>query len=171
MRVGIVVTTQDGRAEVSTARQGPCGSCSEQGACSLPIATVTNSVELVTAKNQLGAKPGDTVEIDLAGHTELGVSLLVWIVPMVGLIGGAVLGVLTREPLGLAEDPAALLGAGIGVAAAYLGLRRLDRRVTDDPRLVPEIIKVVAAPSCTSLPGVAENVVRIGRSGGNASNH
>lgn len=118
----------------------------------MPIGPTQNSPEIVTAENIAGAKPGDTVELDLSGHMELKLSLLVWAVPIAGLIAGAILGVRLHAPLGVGEDPAAMVGALVGFVASYGLLKAVDRRSADDPRLVPHVVRVVRGDSCQALP-------------------
>ena len=128
-----------------------CDSCADHGGCGVGDGPTRN--QLITAKNAVGARAGDTVEIDLPPRGELKLSFLVWVVPLIGLIGGAVGGALIHSALGLSQDIGTLLGAAFGFALAYLVLRRIDRSVADDPRLSPYIVKVVGALSCASERG------------------
>jgi len=109
--------------------------------------------EELLARNPLQAQPGDRVEFDLEGHTELKLSLLVWIVPLLGLIAGAILGATFHSFLSLDRDAATLLGLAAGAAAAFAIVMRIDRRAAKDERLIPVILKVL--PSTNGPNGSA----------------
>lgn len=142
-RYGIVLDTDGWRARVSAAPRGLCGDCTEQGACALHIGGPGGNPEIVTADNRFGARPGDTVELELAGRMELKLSLLVWVVPLIGIVGGAVAGTLLGGRLGVDEDLAVLAGSVLGFAFAFLILRRVDRKATGAASLLPRVARVV----------------------------
>ena len=153
-RIGYIIETDGDRATVSTTRRGICAACSERSSCSFESALGKDVPEKVVVRNAIGANPGDFIEFDLQGHTELKVSLLVWIVPLVGLIAGAVLGAGMHVYLSLEQDPATLLGAAIGFIIAFAVVVLCDRRVADDARLLPLVLRVVKPSSCPELsPG------------------
>ncbi len=143
--IGIVLTARDGRAEVSTSRSGACGHCSERASCGVD-ATSTRP-EVVTVDNPIDAQPGDLVELTLASGTAFRLSLIIWGLPLLGLIAGAAAGVALHRPLGLSEDVATLLGVGAGLALAIAIMRRFNRNATGDERLRPSITRVVEACS------------------------
>jgi sigma-E factor negative regulatory protein RseC len=169
--IGTVLETDGNRAEVSTSREDPCGGCSERSACGMGLFAKPREV-LLTAENRVNARPGDTVELALSAPTALRLSLLVWILPLAGLIAGAVLGVALHERLRIGEDPAALLGAAVGVVASALLLVRYDRRAARDRRLVPRIVKVVSRGAIPDRPHVDASPIRrhVG-AGGNSCAH
>jgi sigma-E factor negative regulatory protein RseC len=147
-RLGYVIDTTGERATISTSRRGVCEGCNERSTCAFDLALGKDKPVQVVARNPIGARTGDFVEFDLPGHTELKVSLLVWIVPLAGLVAGAVVGSNLHEALGLSRDPGTLLGAFAGLAIAFALLRLYDRRAAKDPRLVPRILKRVDSLEC-----------------------
>lgn len=142
---GVVLRTDGTRAEVSTSRRGACSACSEAAACG--IGDAERCDEVVSVRNAVGARVGDTVELDLPGNAVLRLSLLVWIVPLTGLILGAAAGSLFAAGAGMAgptsSDAVALLGALAGTIGAFAVLRAVDRRHGGDPELTPLITRVV----------------------------
>lgn len=148
-RYGIIIDTDAGRARVSAAPRGPCGECTGQGACALHIGGTGGNPEVVTADNRLGARPGDTVELELPGRMELKLSLLIWVVPLVGLIGGAVAGTLLAGRLAADEDVTALAGSVLGFLLSFVFLRRVDRKAAGGAQLVPRVARVVARAACS----------------------
>ncbi len=164
-RIGTILKTSGNHALVSTTRRGICDGCTDRSSCTYddPFTNATEDMlEKITALNPVNAQPGDHVEFDLPGHTELSLSVLIWVVPLLGLIAGAVLGAYTHQLLSMDRDSATLLGLVAGAAAAFAVVIRIDRKATGDERLTPVIQKVLSSspptascstPSCSSCPG------------------
>ncbi|HMB69380.1 MAG TPA: SoxR reducing system RseC family protein [bacterium] len=131
---GIVLSVEDGRADVSTSRSGACAGCSDVAACGLSDAV--SCTQVVTVRNPVGARPGDSVELALPESAALRLSLLVWVVPFAGMVVGAVAG-------SAAGDGGTLLGALAGAGGAFAGLHRVDRRLAASRRLTPFIARVM----------------------------
>ena len=156
-RIGIVIETTGQSARVSAPRRGVCDGCADRSSCSFEQALGQDKPEMVEVYNGIGAQPGQMVQFDLPGHTELAVSLLVWVVPLIGLITGAALLASLHERLSLAQDSATLLGAGVGFAAAFLPVVLFDRLAAAKSRYVPSILKVVSPSSCSGSLRVADS--------------
>jgi sigma-E factor negative regulatory protein RseC len=115
---------------------GGCGRCHEAGGCQSGLLTRLFRPEpkLYSIVNSIGARPGDRVVVRVRDGATLRAAALAYVLPVLFLIGGAALG----TALGGAGDGAAALGAllglGIGIAAAA-GLRR-GGAGTDRPVLV-----------------------------------
>ncbi len=169
-RTGTVLKTSGDHALVAATRRGICDGCADRSNCSVEdpfthAAEASDEVlEHLTARNPIQAQPGDHVEFDLPGHTELSLSVLVWIVPLLGLIAGAVLGANIHQVLSMDRDSATLLGLLAGAAAAFAVVMRIDRKAAGDERLTPVILKVLSSsPSntstsstpCSSCPGAS----------------
>lgn len=152
-RIGFIIDTQDDRARISTSRRGVCDGCSDKS-CSFEHSVSNDKPEIVTVINTIDASPGDTVEFDLPGHTELKVSIIVWLVPIVGLIAGAAIGPLLE--LTVNQDISSLVGAILGFLAAFSLVILYDRHASKDPRLIPIILKVVSPDLCSITPGPSE---------------
>jgi sigma-E factor negative regulatory protein RseC len=153
-RIGIVIETTGQSAQVSAPRRGVCEGCADRSSCSFENALGQDKPEIVVVHNPIDARPGQTVEFDLLGHTELKVSLLVWIVPLIGLIAGAAVGAFLHERVSISQDPATLLGAAIGFIAAFLPVILFDRLAAGKTKYIPSILKVINPSSCTDSPRV-----------------
>ncbi len=141
-RHGIVIETHDDKALISSLKRGVCESCTEKDSCSLEDSLQKDVPQKVSALNPLGAQPGDQVEFNLQGHTELKLSLIVWTVPIIGLLLGAILGSKLSATLSMTPDSAALIGSIIGFAVFTVPMMIYDRLVSSDPSLMPVITKV-----------------------------
>ncbi len=149
-RIGLVLNTKDKYATVSTSRTGACAECAEKFSCSSEISEEKGVPEVITAINPIQAKPGDYVEFDLSGHTELKVSLIVWVIPLIGLITGAFTGSRLSETL--SQDSGTLLGAFLGFIITFSIIMIYDRYFVDKEKLIPLISKKVQKSDCIELP-------------------
>ncbi len=152
-RVGLVVRTDGQHAMVSASRRGACDGCADADGCSVGSRPDPKTAEVVDAVNPVGARAGDWVEFDLTGHSELAASAVVWGMPLVGLVGGVVIGGGGHQLVGLSQDTAALIGSAVGLALAVVVMRAIDRRVAGSDRLVPRIERVVSRADCPPRTG------------------
>ena len=109
---------QPGVAEVSLLRQMECGLHCD-GACAGCSQKPKEEI-LALASNSIGAKPGDHVEVEPASRHNIGISVVAFVVPCVGLGVGYALG---QSLLGLGEGMAlltALAGLVVGCLPAVL---------------------------------------------------
>ena len=131
-----MVEVQPGRARVQTRRSGACESCKARGGCS-GLGGGRDARVWVT--DTLGVGEGDEVLIAVPEGTVVRASLLLYLLPVLALLGGAVLGNRLAPGLGLPADlGAAVLGAG-AMAVAFGLARVLGRSEADGPRIVGRV--------------------------------
>ncbi len=147
-RVGIIQEVSGKYAVISSSRRGICEGCSEKSTCSFDNALGKSVPELVTAVNSIQAKPGDQVEFDLTGHTELKVSLIVWTVPLLGLVLGATTGSFYHELIGFTKNSGTLLGLILGLAFGFAGVVAYERLFVNKEATLPVLLKVLRPQSC-----------------------
>lgn len=147
-RYGCVIKSSGDRALVSTTRRGVCDGCGERASCSFDKALGEGKPEELEVLNPVHAEAGDFVEFDLPGHTELKISLVLWAVPLLGLVAGAAAGASLHDVLSMDRDLATLLGAFAGLALFFLPVKLLDRKAKRDDRLTPRILRVVNPTQC-----------------------
>lgn len=117
-------------AEVEITRSTACGeSCASCGLC--PGRTAK-----VVAINEIGAKSGDTVIIDMSDKKVLGAAFLVYIVPLIMLIIGYCL----SYPIFRSEGISILTGF-ILMAVTFIVLMRADRKLRR--KYIPRIVKII----------------------------
>lgn len=110
--------------EVNLLRQTECGlHCS--GACESCSQKPPQDI-LATASNTIGAKPGDFVEVEpTAGHN-IGASVVVFLLPCIGLMAGYLVG---QTAFSLSE--AAALGTAVaGLVLSFIPAFLLNRSMT-----------------------------------------
>ena len=131
---GTVVEIRDQVILVSTAAKGACHSCSARGVCHMG----GDKTMVVEARNLIGAQAGDTVRICLSSRSVLGAAFLLYVVPLLVFLGGFILGqALTQNQLW-----AVLLGF-LSMAAAYVGIRLVDRWLDRKRKLLPQVTEIV----------------------------
>lgn len=150
-------------AEVATRQQTACGSCAAKAGCgtSLIAAWFNRRAPVFLLRNDIGAAPGDEVIIGLdEGRLQRG-TLLLYALPLAGLLLGAIAGERAFAHLGLAAELGAVLTGLLGLVAALLYVRRVTggealgrdagvrllRVVGRTPPFAPGDIRVAAAYS------------------------
>ncbi|MGB4467079.1 MAG: SoxR reducing system RseC family protein [Azovibrio sp.] len=117
------VTGLEGEFALIQLEGGGCGRCHEQGGCGGQQLTqmFCSTPRQYRVRNPLGARPGDQVSIILPAGALSRYATLAYGLPLLGLIGGAVLG----QALG--GDSGALSGGLSGVVVAACLMRRRIR--------------------------------------------
>ncbi len=87
---------------------------------------------ILETENTVGASPGDKVILEVPPGQIIKTSLVVYGVPLLGLVGGVALGYLVAGPLGIPgkKDLLGIILAAAGLAAALALVALYDRRLT-----------------------------------------
>jgi positive regulator of sigma E activity len=117
-----VVELNGTRATVEIERASACEGCHKQaegGSCSVcTLMGGENQRHRAVAENSLGARVGDTVYVESPTAKVLGYAFLVFVLPvLLAMIGYGIAAIVSEK------DPIRLLGALIGFAGAFVGLR------------------------------------------------
>jgi YHS domain-containing protein len=107
---------------------------------------------VVRARNKAGAKIGDLVTLDLGSGVLVKGALLVYLVPIVGLVCSAVLGAMLHQSVGLDETLAAIVFGVGGLAVSFLITRVLSGRMGAGESLTPIITGVLKSSCEGALP-------------------
>lgn len=144
---GRVTALVDDCARVSAARRSACGQCQVNNACGTSLLDRVfgrQPVELL-AHNPVGAQVGDEVIVGLSEAGLLRSAAAAYLIPLLGLIGGAWLG----EQLGGTQaEIATVLGAMSGLALAFWWLRGYSVALAQRPEYQPVILRRLT-PSVT----------------------
>jgi sigma-E factor negative regulatory protein RseC len=148
------VAKVDGDAvEVVTERRTACGSCSAQKGCgtSLIAAWFPQRKLRFRVHNAIGARVGDQVVVGLdEAYLQRG-ALLLYAVPLIGMLVGAVAGESVGSALGMHPEPGAIGGGLLGLFGA-LGLVRRTRLESAGEHAV-RLLRL-AQPSISVTPGI-----------------
>jgi positive regulator of sigma E activity len=118
---GIVTQTAGGKLAVKVISPGSCDSCPIHDNC-------YSSGKVVWLPRQEGIEVNDHVHFSISNASVLKVSALVYGVPLLGVMGGIILGYLLFFR-SLADDPRTLASVGLGVILFLAGgflVSRLD---------------------------------------------
>jgi len=127
------------RAVVLVQKSGACAHCSAAAACGGAEDGQSRQVEV---RNPLGARVGDRVRVAVSTRAFLGASFWLYVMPLLALVAGGLLGQLTAGHFGLdAERLSAIMGT-LGLIGSFLLLRLVGRRLAGNDH-IPCIIAVL----------------------------
>ncbi len=129
---GVVTSLQGALAKVHFQRGSMCAHC---GAC---LAVGEKEMEILADNSTAGAKPGDLVTVELSAGKVLRASVLAYVIPLIGLVAGVLLGSLLSEIAGV------ILGVGL-CALSYALLRILDKKFQKRQTFRPRITGILEA--------------------------
>ena len=138
---GVVTGIEESFALVKVVRKAACAHCPSAGSCHIE----SNRAMLVRAQNVAGAQIGQRVKLSIPPGSVLAASFLLYLVPLFGLVFGAVFGKLVVAPL-FVNLSSELLAAGIGLltmAGVFFGIRFYDRHRRQKEKYVPKIIQII----------------------------
>jgi sigma-E factor negative regulatory protein RseC len=148
---GIVKEVRGKKALVLTERKGQCGQCTARGYCQM----LGGGKEMLSeALNPIGAKAEDIVKIGIPAGTVTKASLVVYMIPAVGIVGGASLGYYTGKIYGLNLDLSALAGSLAGLGISMIFVRLLSNLLAKRPSYRLEIFKIIEPHNLNSGNGV-----------------
>ncbi len=125
-------------------RRSACGGCQASDGCgTATLAKLWSGKRLrVRALSELSLQPGDEVVVGMADGVLLRGALLAYLLPVVLLLVGALLGQAAFAAAG--EEPVVLSGL-LGLGLGFLVVRALARRFRDDPRYQPVVLRRMSA--------------------------
>lgn len=146
---GRVVALEPGAVWVETLRKSTCSSCSANAGCGqglLDKLGVQGRRGHVRALCDLQLNVGDAVVIGVREELLVRGSLLVYLLPLLGLFAAAML----ADWFALGE-PLVIVSALLGLFASGLGVRWRSARTSDDPALQPVVVRALLAGSTAAL--------------------
>jgi sigma-E factor negative regulatory protein RseC len=137
---GVVQEVRGEKALVLTDRHTMCGHCVAKGYCHM----LGGGKDMLSeARNPIGAQPGDMVMLGIPEGTVTKASLVIYMVPAVGLVGGATLGYCIAQLYSLDVNLSTLIGSLAGLGLAMIAVRLLSNTLSKKPSYQPEIIEIV----------------------------
>ncbi|WP_373501709.1 SoxR reducing system RseC family protein [Desulfococcus sp.] len=133
---GIVTKIDATMARVKTVRRSTCEGCGSKESCE---GAKTGEVEAVNLAN---AQLGDAVTVGFESGALIKISMLLYIFPVVCMIGGAVLGNYLAPSSGMDESSGAALFAFGFFFISFLCIRLTGSRMTGNTQYQAKIIKI-----------------------------
>ncbi len=129
--IATVVAVRDNLAQVECRRKSACGHCQQQESCGVGAVAkaMPGRPQLLEVALTSPVNVGQQIRIGIPERSLVTSALLVYMVPLLFLLLGAVAGKLVSASWHIGEEPAevvgALLGGLIGFGLARWGARRL----------------------------------------------
>lgn len=136
---GVVIAVAGDAADVRVAAGAACEGC--KGDC---CRVDKDGVVVEGALNAPGARVGDEVEVVVPEGADVRAGLIVYILPVAGLLLGYLAGNLLGGAVGLNRDAVGATGAVLAVSAGLLLLRARGRSVLGGERYRPRVHAIIA---------------------------
>lgn len=139
-----VVERADGFAWVEAQRQSTCSACNAKKGCGTGALSkvLGQRTARMKALNPIDAQVGDTVVVGMREAALIQGSLAVYLMPLLAMIVCAMAGQGLAGQLGLSRPEPLIILCGIaGLGLGGLWLRRFTRRIRDDARYQPVILR------------------------------
>ena len=133
---GIVIRIDGETARVKTVRRSACEGCGSKESCE---GAKTGEVAAI---NLAGAQLGDAVTVGFDSGALIKVSMLLYIFPVLCMIGGAILGNHLAPELGMDESSAAALFAFGFFFISFLCIRLTGGRLSGKAKYQAKVIKI-----------------------------
>jgi sigma-E factor negative regulatory protein RseC len=134
----LVVARRSGVLDVVTTASEACARC---GACSSGDGT---DMLLRDVADGIGARVGDTVEIEIPDRLRLQAALAIYIVPIAALLLGYLAGFLLGVRAGIDPDFSGAAGGVLFISAAFFGVRGAERTLARSGRFRPAVRAIIA---------------------------
>ena len=131
---GIVTEISNGVALISISESSFCEECTAKIFCH-----TENNIKSVAAKDLVGVKAGDIVQISIRGKKLVAASIILYFIPLLFLVGGIIIG------MNLFQNHSEILSAVIGffLLGSYLIVLRLVLKTNwAKNRFLPTIISI-----------------------------
>ncbi len=152
-KTGVVTAIQGRMAIVLTLHEAGCENCSAKSTCSMLGGTGAN--RQVRARNTVSAQVGDVVTIGIRSSSFLKVSFLVYMVPILALVAGVVVGYFLAGLLSVDENILVGVLGAVGLVCSFLWIKKKADKLAQRPEFVPEIMSRQAPRRTVSHAGQA----------------
>lgn len=136
---GVIEKVSGLKAMVRIEKTSACATCESRDACD--VGSDKNMV--VEVANDLGAGEGDHVEISVSSGSFLKLSILVYFLPVVALVAGALAGGEFAAPLHLQPTLTSIVGGCLSMAVTFYALKRLDRSSRARRKFQPRMTRIL----------------------------
>jgi sigma-E factor negative regulatory protein RseC len=141
----IAVVTQvnpGGDVVVKVRRAEACHSCSSKGACSALGGKMEDLVLVV--ENNVGARLGDQVMLSMSESKVILASVVLYLVPALSLVLGAMIGWKLAPMWAMEADPASILGCAVGLGLGLVLTKIIGSRMSSGSKYKPRLTGIVS---------------------------
>jgi sigma-E factor negative regulatory protein RseC len=138
---GLVVGIEkNGWAKVVTEKKSACSSCGSSHSCH---SSLSGSKTVTKVLNIANAREGDLVSINLSMGKVLKNAAFIYLIPIAGLLIGAMLGEGLNDELAISETGAAILFSLIGLCLGFCVIIFISRSKSIKNRNAPTITHII----------------------------
>jgi sigma-E factor negative regulatory protein RseC len=135
--IGKVADIKDNTAIIKIQRRSSCGSCTACG-----MRKDQNEI-LLPVSNDLGAKLGDWVELELQSISILKASTIVYVIPLIALILGVIGGYAIAEQLSRDTELYGAIGGILLTILSFVGIRVMDPLFNTKGDYSPRMVSII----------------------------
>lgn len=142
---GRVIKLEDGYAIIHAERGSSCDGCGAKASCHA-LGGVEGKVMEMKAVNEIGAKVGDRVKVAIDSLVFLKSSFLVYVVPLIVMIVGGIIGDSYARNHMPGSDPD-LVAGGVGVLClviSFLLIRMWSKTLEKRKEYQPRIVRIIS---------------------------
>jgi sigma-E factor negative regulatory protein RseC len=129
-----------GKAEVVAEKKGGCASCASAASCHSSHSAMKMKSTVI---NGVAARPGDTVAIDVSTNSLLKGLALIYLLPVLGLMSGAIMGSNMAEGMTLSQTGGAILCGGIGLTGGFTAVFLISKFMALNDAYTPVINRII----------------------------
>ena len=138
---GLVVSIEkNGWAKVVTEKKSACSSCGASHSCHSSLSSSKIETKVLNTAN---AREGDLVSINLSMGKVLKNAALIYLIPIAGLLSGAILSASLNVKLAISETGAAILFSLIGLCLGFCITIFISRLMSTKNRNAPIITHII----------------------------
>ncbi len=139
---GIITKVSGNRAWVEVQRTEACENCGSKGACGALGGHGGKNMECESL-NSAGGAVGDRVLLQIGSGSLLKIAFIFYMLPVVGLIAGAVAGSRLGPGYGVDQDLGSIIGATAFFLVSFGVVQVMGRWLKQGKNNMPEIVKVM----------------------------
>ncbi len=141
--IGEVVKIFNRTVQIRVIPTENCGSCGVKDSCH--TGPQISTARLVTALDPFGLKIGQRVKINLEPRNLVKASIIVFVLPLLGLLLGAVSGSFATRAAGYLDylDLGAVIGGFAGIGISVLGLRSYNKKLEKADQYYPAVVEIM----------------------------
>jgi sigma-E factor negative regulatory protein RseC len=138
----VIKIIDDEMAQVATDRKNACSGCSSSNNCRSCLSN-SKMVMMSKALNSAGAKEGDLVDISLKSSMVFKGAMVMYLIPIAGLLTGAVTGASVRGILGIEETISSIIFGIGGLCLGFAIVAFISKWMSANNRLTPTISRII----------------------------
>ena len=138
---GVIEDIRGRKAMIRIQKSSHCASCGSRDSCGVH----GNQERIIELTNSLQALTGDRVEISIPEGSLLKLSFLVYFMPILALVIGALLGDSLARFAGSPSSLPPVLGGAVALFISFYGLKKVDQKRGVKRRLEPRMTRILSS--------------------------